>query len=161
MLKLLSTIILVLLTSFCNAQGSWDIGYVPVDTINTQHIGQIVRIDFKSNSSLINSDSRRSIRSYVGKKDTGTLTVDTTLFLLAERRKIYVDHGSYSDQYLECINCNEEAVLIYDAKILGVDTRSIQFLLDIETKAANQSIKKESKTVRIDRSSLDGVMYRQ
>jgi hypothetical protein len=50
---------------------------------------------------------------------------------------------------------------MYDAKIVDVEKKSIQFLLEIETTKPDQTIKKESKTVRIDRSSLDGVMYRR
>lgn len=158
--KLLSSIILIFLSAFCNAQGSWNIGYLKVDSINKNHIGKIVRIDFKSTNPWISPDGQRGIRSYVGIRDTGTVTIDTTLFILVERRKIYVDHGGYSDQYLECINCKQESLFIYNAKIVDINEQSIQFQLDLEIKKSEQTLKKETKTIRIDRNKLDGVMYK-
>jgi hypothetical protein len=82
------------------------------------------------------------------------------LLILAERRKIYVDHGGYSDQYLECINCKLETLFIYDATILGLDNQTIMFRFDIETKRTGKTVIKETKTVRIDRNKLDGFMYK-
>jgi hypothetical protein len=160
MLKLLSSTFFVFVTTFCNAQGSWNIGYIQVDSINKEHIGQAVRIDFKSINPWTGPDGQRYIRSYVGTKDTGTVTIDTSLFILAERRKIYVDHGSYSDQYLECISCKQESLFIFDAKILYVDQQSIYFQIDIEIKKSDQFLTKEVKILRIDRNKLDGVMYK-
>src|ERR1700741_2135732 len=125
MLKLLNSTILVFLAILCNAQGSWNIGYIKIDSINKNHSGLIVRIDFKSNNAWTSPGGQRHIRSYIGAKDTGTLTIDTTLFILAERRKIYVDHGSYTDQYLECINCKQEALFIYDATIIDLAEQTI------------------------------------
>ena len=145
---------------FCNAQGGWNIGYLKVDSINTNHLGKIVRIDFKSTNAWTNPDGQRHIRSYVGTKDTGTITVDTALLIIAERRKIFVDHGGYNDQYLECINCKQESVFIYDAIILDLDKQTIIFRFDIETKRTDQTTIKETRTVRIDRDKLDGVMYK-
>lgn len=160
MLKLLSSTFLVFLTISCNAQGSWDIGYIKVDSINKNHLGLTVRVDFKSSNAWTSPDGQRHIRSYVGTKDTGTVTIDTTLFILAEQRKIYVDHGGYSDQYLECINCKQESLFIYDTRIVDLDEQSIQFQLDLEIKKNGQTLKKETRTVRIHRNKLDGVMYK-
>lgn len=160
MLKLLSSAILVSLTIFCTAQGSWNIGYIKVDSINKNHTGLTVRIDFKSNNDWKSPDGQRHIRSYVETKDTGTLTIDTLLFIFAERRKIYVDHGGYTDQYLECINCKQESLFVYDATILGLDNQTILFQFDLETKRTGKTLRKETRTVRIDRNKLDGVMYK-
>lgn len=160
MLKLLGSTVLVSLAIFCKAQGSWDIGYIKVDSINMSHIGQIVRIDFKSTSAWTSTDGQRHIRSYVGTKDTGTIAIDKAFFKLAERRKIYVDHGLYAEQYLECINCKQESIFIYDATILELEELTISFQLDIETKRKDKVVKKETKTVRINRNKLDGVMYK-
>lgn len=160
MLKLISSIFFVFLTICCNAQGSWDIGYLRVDTIGEKHIGRTVRLDFKSNNAWTNNDGSRGIRTYIGIKDTARIIIDTTSYILVERRKIYVDDGSYSDQYLECINCKSK-VLIFDATILEVDNTSILFNLEVETVNNNQVTDKQVRTVRVDRSKLDGVMYRQ
>lgn len=160
MLKLLSLSFFVFFTIFCKAQGIWNIGYIQIDSINKNHIGQVVRIDFKSFNPPINSDRRRHIRSYIGTKDIDTITIDKTLIVLAERRKIYVDHGNYNDKFLECINCKKETILIYDAKILEINSKSILFQLDIETKKGYEVKQKEIKVVTIDRKKLDGVMYK-
>ena len=160
MLKLLSSIIIIFLTVYCNAQGSWDIGYLHVDSINEHHIGHVVRIDFKSNDPWNKSNGPRGIRSYVGMKDTGVVSIDTSEYILVERRKIYVDHGSYGDQYLECISCNQEPVFIFDAKILDVDPAYIRFQIDMEIRRGDNQIKQEIRIVRIERKKLDGVMFR-
>ena len=160
MIKLLICVFLVFLTTQCNAQGSWNIGYLEVDSISEAHVGKTVRLDFKSVNGWTGLKGPRHIRSYIETKDTASVTIDGTLYLLAERRKIYVDHGSYSDQYLECINCSQRTLFIYDAKIINVDTHFIQFQLDLEIKRAGQSTIKEPQIIRIDKSNLDGVMYR-
>jgi hypothetical protein len=158
-LKLFGSIFLAFLTIYCNAQGSWDIGYINVDSINRQHVGMIVRLDFKSINPFTSSDGQRHIRSYIGTKDTGSVSIDKSLITLIERRKIYVDHGSYNDQYLECINCRQDSLFIYDAKILGVDQQIIHFQIDIEIKKDNQLLKKQV-SILVDRSKLDGLMYK-
>lgn len=144
----------------CYAQGAWDIGYLKVESINRNHIGKTVRIDFKSTNAWTSSDGERGIRSYIGTKDTGTITIDTTLLRIAERRKIYVDHGGYNDQFLECINCKHESVLIYDAVILALDSQKKTFQFNIETKRTYQAVINDTITVSIDRNKLDGVMYK-
>lgn len=160
MLKLLCSTILLFLSMFCNAQGGWNIGYLKVASIDKNHLGGTVRIDFKSANAWTSPDGQRHIRSYVGAKDTGTIAIDTTSLILAERRKMYADHGGYNDQYLECINCNQESVLIYDAIISDLDNETIVFQFDIETKRTDQNVIKETKRVRIDRNKLDGVIYK-
>lgn len=160
MLKLFSLSFFTLFATFCKAQGTWNIGYIQIDSLNKNHIGQVVRIDFKSLNAPINSEGQRHIRSYVGTKDIDTITIDKTLIVLAERRKIHIDHGDYNDQFLECTNCKNETILIYDAKILEINSKSILFQLDIETKKGYEVKQKEIKLVTIDRKKLDGVMYK-
>jgi hypothetical protein len=160
MLKLISAILLLFTTVFGYAQGSWNIGYLKADSINKSHVGKIVRIDFKSFHPWTSPDGRRHIRSYVETKDTGSVKIDTILHVFAERRKIYVDHGDYDDQYLECINCHQKTCIIYDAVIAALDEQSILFRVDLEIKESGKAIKKETKTIYIDRNKLDGVMYK-
>ena len=160
-LKLVSSLFLVFMTVFCHAQGSWDIGYIKMQSLNKSHIGKIVRIDFKSSNVSKSPNKQRYIRSYIGTKDTATVRIDTTFFILAEQREIYVDHGSYDDQYLKCINCKKEELFIYDAKIIDLDDVSIKFQVDVEVKITDQPIKKVKKSIRINRNKLDGIMYRR
>jgi hypothetical protein len=158
-LKLISATLLVLLTFIGHAQGGWNIGYLPVDSISKNHIGRVVRPDFKTKNPWLNAAGQRGIRSYVGTTDTGIVTIDTTTLMLAERRKIYADHGSYSEQYLECLNCENGAFLVYDAEIKDVDERSIELLLLVEVKEPGKSKSRQTRTVRLLKEKLDGVMF--
>jgi hypothetical protein len=158
--KLVTLIFFIGLTTLCNAQGSWNIGYIEVDSISKEHVGRVVRVDLKSNNPFISPDGNRCTRSYVGAKDTAELTIDTTLFILTERREIYVDHGDYNKQFLECINCGNVSIQIYDSKILEVDQMAIIFQLDIEIENDDKVKRKETKIIKIDRNLLDGVMYK-
>ena len=117
-------------------------------------------MDLKRQNLWTNVDGLRSIRSYVDNNATGTTIIVTTLYILAERRKIHVDHGAYA-RYLECINCKQQKGRIYDARILDVDNNSIQFLLNIESKKSDQFTGKQVEVVRIVRSKLDSIMYKQ
>ncbi len=117
-------------------------------------------MDFRSNYPSRSGDNYRSVRSYVGTIDTGTITIDTMLAIFAERRKIYSDHGSYSDQFLECINCKSERVFVYDSKILKVDEREIRFELSFEREDGSPKDFKEKKIITVDRRKLNGVMYK-
>jgi len=150
------------LTLSSSAQGSWNIGYVPVDSIDKAHVGHSFKIDFKTPDIETKSPAVRTIRSYVGFRDTGYIFMDTTLVKVLERRKIYVDHGSYNEQYLECPNYSKGFTLrIYDAEILEIDNHSILFRLETElNKNGSGKADKSSKVVRIEKAKLDGVMYK-
>ena len=158
--KQVTLIFFIGFTILCNAQGSWDIGYIQVDSISKEHVGRVVRVDFKSNNPFISPDGNRYTRSYVGAKDTAELTIDTTLVILTERREIYVDHGDYSKQFLECINCENVSMKIFDAQILEVDHKSIIFQLDIEIVKDDKVKRNQTKIIKIDKNVLDGVMYK-
>jgi hypothetical protein len=161
MLRLICLIPLIFLAIFSNAQGSWNIGYIPVDSINAGHIGRTVKIDFRTPVVDGKPPADRNIRSYVEIKDTVFMNIDSTLFHIAERRKIYVDHGSYRDQFLECINCQNLILRIYDAEILEVDQTTILFSFETEiNRQSSEKPDKTLKTVRIERVKLDGVMYK-
>ena len=148
-----------MLTTLCPAQGSWNIGYIRVDTIGKQHIGQVVRIDFKSNSTWINTNGPRSIRLYTGITDTASIIMDSISYILVERRKIHVDNGSFNNQYLECLNCLDRTT-IYNAKILNVDDVSIEFQFEIVKEVKDKPVEKQNKTIRVDKAKLDGVMIK-
>lgn len=160
MRKLICLVIVQLMLAYCNAQGSWDIGYIQVDSLSQNHIGLSVRLDFKSKYIPGNAKVERDVRSYVGVKDTVTLNVNNSIILFVERRKIYVDHGAYDDQYLESINNKKEHYFIYDARILELDLNTILVELDIESRSVDKAAVRTKNVVRIERDKLDGVMFR-
>lgn len=159
-LRIFLSVAFIFLSFCCYSQGSWNIGYLEARSIDKKHVGNTVRIDFKSPSTNVDAHKKRSVRSYVGTTDTGFLVIESKRFDFAERRTIHVDSGIYADQFLECINCANQPMLIRDAKILEVDKQFILFEFDIEMKS-NQSSKREKKIIRVERSKLDGVMFKE
>jgi hypothetical protein len=158
--KLLFLMFLILSTLSSKSQGGWNIGYIKIDSINKTHIGQKVKVDFKSVPKEI-PNTLRSIRSYVGTKDTGSITIDSTLLILLERRVIYVDHGSYDDQFLECLNCKDSTFSVMEAVIMDINQYSIIFNFEIQSSKQNpRKSYKFFKEVRVSKASLDGLMYK-
>ena len=161
MKRLFVSILPFIFTSVSSAQGSWNIGYIPVDRLHKDHIGKIIRIDFKTLNLIRETSKTRNIRDFVGTRDTATLFIDSTEIKVAERRKIYPDHGSYDDQFLDCLNCNGLIFQIYDAEIVEIGEHSILFKLEIETQEkTSKKPNKFSKLVWIDKAGLDGMMYK-
>jgi len=146
------------------AQGSWDIGYTKVDSIKSIDIGKIVQIDFKHQGDLKEKRNSWSIRDYVVSKDTGKIILDGKKEILFERRRIYVDHGSFNDQYLEIKSeDNGYSKRIYYATLLKIERDRLKFSVNIETFVVKEEqkgirIKTEVKEIWIDRKDLDGLM---
>lgn len=126
--------------------------------------GRQVKIDFKNPG--INKTTRQ-IRHYVEPEDTGQITIEGNSIDLIERRKIYVDHCSYKDQYLETPGYSDYRILrIYDSEILEVKNDSILFRLYLEiyttrkNKIAGDPVR-QIVTSRIGKNKLDGVMIKK
>lgn len=157
MLRLICSILLILPVLSSSAQGSWNIGYISIDTLNKRHIGRTVRIDFKTPKIKKEPAAKRHIRSYVGTRDTGVIELDAALMSVTEKRRIYPDHGNYDDQFLECLDCKGSSFRIYDAEILEVDEQSILFRI-VTVLVGKKD--KHSKLIWIERDKLDGVLYK-
>lgn len=154
-------ILLFLFTKTSNSQGSWDIGYILVDSLTNKHIGKSVKLDFKTNSYHRKGGSSRHIRSYVREQDTGYLTIENSSMQFAEIRKMFVDHGSYDEQFLECLGCPNAILRIYNAEILEIDDRAILFMIEIVVSTSTSSEPERIfKKVLIEKTKLDGVMYK-
>src|SRR5688572_10501900 len=82
------------------AQGGWDLNYIPINSLNSNHIGQEIRIDFKT-SDLDTLTGTINIRSLLFYTDTTLLFVNYDPVPFQEVWRIYVDHGILREQILE------------------------------------------------------------
>jgi hypothetical protein len=144
-------------------QGSWDIGYIEVDSIAATHIGESVKIDFKHFNARTKWTSK-SVRSYVTPQDTAIILLNGAEIKVIEKRKIYVDHGSFDEQYLEIVGPDKLLMKrIYETKLIGSTSDSLKFLVTIDSDD-RQSNGRDVKIIStlnevwINRRSLDGVM---
>ncbi len=153
------------LSFFAFCQGSWNIGYIEVDSIETSHIGKSVKIDFRHHSSERNTSSKR-VRSYVTPEDTTTITLNERQLRVTEKRNIYVDHGSFDDQYLEILDDDNALVdRIYDTRLIEIEADKFKFLITVETykiltKEREKKIDSKAMEVWINKGSLDGLMVK-
>lgn len=87
--------------------------------------------------------------------------------VLIEKRVIYVDHGSFNDQFLEIENYDKNiSKRIYETEIIQLERDSIKVRVVIQNyKLANEKIKEEleSATVEfwLDKDKLDGIMIKK
>ena len=106
------------------------------------------------------------MRHYVAPEATAYLLINNSKTVLTERRKIYVDHGSFNDQFLEIENYDKNiSKRIYDTEIVQLEKDSIKVRVVIQYyKIQNEKIKEEleSEIVEfwIDKDKLDGIMIK-
>tara|TARA_B110001452_G_C14930246_1_gene325299 strand:+ start:258 stop:581 length:324 start_codon:yes stop_codon:yes gene_type:complete len=106
------------------------------------------------------------VRHYVRPEDTAYILINNGKTVLIERRAIYVDHGSFNDQFLEIENYDKNICKrIYDTEIIGLEEDRIKVRVEIQNyKMNNEKIKEEleSETVEfwIDKDKLDGIMIK-
>ena len=155
---------ILLISSKSFPQGSWDIGYIKIDSVQTSDIGRMVKLDFRHHWPDNHIPNSRWIRTFVTPEDTARLKTCDVETIIVERRKIYVDHGSFYDQYLELESENENlSKRIYDTKLIAIEDRKLKFTLTVETfemkktKRGNK-LKTENCEVWVDRKELDGLL---
>lgn len=163
---ILSIILIGFIGGNCFSQGNWNIGYVEIDSLNSDYLNTQIKLDFKHDWLKIKKPEKRSVRHYVTPEDTAYILINNSKTVLIERRAIYVDHGSFNDQFLEIENYDKNiSKRIYDTEIIGLEEDRIKVLVEIQNyKMNNEKIKEEleSKTVEfwIDKDKLDGIMIK-
>jgi hypothetical protein len=152
-------------TAFC--QGTWNIGYKEIGLVDSTEFGKSIKIDFSHLIAENNSERLKSIRSFVTPEDTATIILEGREIRVKEKRRIYVDHGSFDDQYLEIIQDNNSLLIekIFDSKLVEIKDDKFKFLITIETyekKKERREMKIQSKTkeVWIQKGSLDGFLIK-
>lgn len=112
-IKIYVTLICILVLLIINvrsvfSQGSWNINYLPIDSINDPFIGKEIRLDFKANRSdtLDKAIDVFLIRRLLLSKDTISLAIEGKKYAVKEKWSIHVDHGNIDDQSLEGTDIN-------------------------------------------------------
>ena len=149
------------------AQGSWDIGYIEVDSIPISDVGRAVKLDFKHIWAEQGEPRSKLIRNYVTPEDTNQIIVDGNKVNLIEKRKIYVDHGSFRDQYLELESKDPNlSIRIYDSVLQGIEKDKLKFSIVIETfevkkEKLGKKVKTETFEIWVDKKDLNGLMVKK
>ncbi len=163
------TLLLILFSviSFsCFSQGSWDIDYIEVNSIDKSHIGKSLKIDFKHLWKEDFQSLPKSIRSFIIPQDTGSIILNGKRLNVVEVRKVYVDHGSLDDQYLEILsNSKNKVTRIYNSMLLEIGSEKLKLMISLETfelkrGKIRRKIKTENQEVWIDKKHLDGFMIK-
>lgn len=150
-----------------SSQGSWDIGYIEIDSITTKDITRLVKIDFRHNHTGEMHGKNRSVRHFVDTRDTGQVVIEKDTVDLIERRKIYTDHGSYGDQYLECPDyASNQLLRAYETEIMDVKEDAILFRLYFEIYhkrkgKINSEPYRDAALYWIKKDKLDGVLIKK
>ena len=85
---------------------------------------------------------------------------------VVEKRGIYVDHGSFADQYLEIVDQDNPLVeRIYDTRLIEIAGDRLKFLISIDSydkhsKRRDEKIDSTVKEIWVNRRSLDGLMIK-
>ena len=167
MKNVLLTLIITFVEFTACAQGSWDIGYIEVDSIRISDVGRAVKLDFKHIWAEQGEPRSKSIRKYVTPEDTNQIIVDGNKVNLIEKRKIYVDHGSFNDQYLELESEDPNvSVRIYSSVLQGIEKDKLKFSVVIETfevkkEKLGKKVKTETFEIWVDKKDLDGLMVKK
>lgn len=151
----------------CYSQGSWDIGYVEIDSLSSENLNVPIKLDFKHYWAKMKEPQKKHIRHFVTPEDIAYLSINNNKAVLIEKRAIYIDHGSFNDQFLEIENYYKNGKRrIYDTEILQMEEDRIKVRVLIQCfKLQNGETKEEleSETVEfwIEKDKLDGIMIKE
>jgi hypothetical protein len=145
---------------FCNhvlGQGSWNMQYIPIDSLDESFVGKELRIDFKPKEMGEANYPNRNIRMILSRRDTVTLNLANQAVRFAENWKIHVDHGVLSDQTLQTINGrNREQLIIREMFVLAVSHSIITVQVYIYPLGSNERARIQE--INIDKSLIAGVI---
>lgn len=150
------------MTSFVLAQGSWDIRYTSIDSIDKRYIGKEVRLDFKGNQEEIIKGNFRlgNIRLLLSREDTTELLIDTKMVTFVERWQLYPDQGVLNDQYLISLDKKKIVRKLFIESIEG-STMLIKAYFYTEMKRGySHEIPSNVKFIEINKKEIKGILHR-
>ena len=168
--KFLIVIICISLSFLVNirnsfSQGSWDIDYFVIDSLNNSFIGKVIRLDFKSNDAdtLDSVVDAFLVRKLLSNKDTITLKIEGKYYSVKENWKVYVDHGSLQDQTLESVDKSvKHRIVIKDMVLVSVDDSAIVINAIIHSsetgKRTNKGRRPKECQIRVDKTRVKGFL---
>lgn len=156
----------IMIVFFLNAycQGSWNMKYLPIDSLNNSFIYKSIKLDFKSNEK--DTLTKKMQRVLLSKRDVIDLKIGGILIKFIEKWELYVDHGSLRDQYLESIDeFDSKKIHIKDIFLESINGSlftfevSMEFVDVCDSKTPIKELSKKEKVV-IDKSKIKGFLIR-
>lgn len=142
------------------AQGSWDLKYFPLDSLNDSFIGKELRIDFKSGITAESEFFDSNVRTIFLRRDTVALRLFDQVIRFVENWKIYADHGALSDQTLRSVGGSEhEQIIIKEIFARAIDGYLLTVDVYIYRPGSNERV--GAREIKIDRSLIAGVIVSQ
>jgi hypothetical protein len=129
-MKTICSIIFIVFTISIYAQGSVDIEYYPIDSINQSFIGKEIRIDFMIYEDYQIIDSAMTFRSFLKSEDTFSLKIQKKLVQFKEKWLLYPDEALLRDQTCRSVN-SKDPILIREIILERVDLNSITVTIAI------------------------------
>lgn len=147
----------------CFSQGGWDLGYIPIDSIEEDWVGKEVKLDFKASSSdVISNDIKAiNIRYLLAKNDTIKLNVNDIEKTYVENWNLHVDQGFLNDQNLMAVKSDFMINEIFlESMNDSLITVKMHFYKSKRCKSKKSSLK-DTKSISIDRTIIKGVLFRR
>jgi hypothetical protein len=156
LIGIFATTILIACTGNLFAQGSWNLRYLPIDSLNHSFLNREIRIDFKASDQ--DDKAEKSIRRLLVKKDTVSLELDHERKQFIESWKIYVDHGVLSDQTLRGIpKDGERSEIVKEIFIRAMDESTLTLEMFLYESNTPKNLA-QKRTVVVKRSLVKGIL---
>lgn len=138
------------------AQGSWNMTYLPIDSVSDSLIDKEIRVDFRT--SLKGKEKwTENIRKIFSTRDTVILAVEGQSVRFVENWKIHVDHGVLSDQTLQSINGNDNPPLVIKEMFIRAMNKST-LTLEIHIYHPGDKVKLRAQQITIEKALINGVL---
>lgn len=140
------------------AQGGWNIGVIPRDSIGKQHVGWKVLPDFTANSELKDHIKRKTNNSnpnpmyFIRSRDSSTVTIDDKEYLAWEIRRIGVDYGYMKNQLVKLKPSKGRTFEVYEMTLTSYSADSIE--LEFRDR-------KHRRKFWVELEKLDGLIYKR
>lgn len=155
----------IIVMMVCNirafSQGSCDVKYISLDSLNTSFIGKQIRIDFKSSEfdTLQGEVNVLDIRKMLSSRDTVNLEIGNKSIRFTEKWKVYVDHLALSEQCLESVGKHEKQKIRIKEMFLESLNDSSVVLRILFSDSPNQNKKQNKKEkMVIKKSAIKGIL---
>ncbi len=152
-IKILSTIIFVWSCFTGNAQGGWDIEYLPVGDIDSSFVEKEIGFDFKRSNqdTFIELRSRLEIRDLLIQTDTVELVISNQTYHFVESWEIYDDQGFLNDQSLR--STNSRGITISKMILKKVSLTEFIVVAEVNVDGLNKSVE-----IKVNKSLIKGVL---
>ncbi|WP_338790233.1 hypothetical protein [Bernardetia sp. MNP-M8] len=144
--------------SLVSAQGGWDIGYFPIQHLDSMYEafkGKEIKLDFREDLGDTVKITGTLIDNMLplSRKDTVAIRIFDSLDVFVEHWETYVDQGYFKKQYLKGINENS-FIEIRNIILKAIDENYLYLTVEI-TGVGFQP----NKDIILDRKLVKGILY--